>query len=324
MSPRRRIPIVGLIAHAPVDVVADAEEALLADYGLAKLQCTTIPYPRSEELGRALGAGARFLPGGCGANMAAGLAALGSEVAVVAPFGADSHGSFARADLESRGVEIRGFGYDGPHSLVYTLITGDRERTFADYCHGVPYDLAAAAHGLDDQRIVAIDGYLLLRLGVADGIRGWLASGRPEGQDLVFCPGDVSVLTDAGPIVRDLLAEARHLVLNRHEAAKLFPGLSDEAIAAMLRERGVSGAITQGEAGAFLFDRTGSLHVGANKLDRPIVNTNGAGDAFTAGYLHGIEQGLPLDEVARLATACAARVLTIEGARPERAAEVVG
>ncbi|MCW3845715.1 carbohydrate kinase family protein [Sphingomonas sp. LB-2] len=257
-----------------------------------------------------------FLPGGCGANMAAGLRTLGSAVSVVAPFGNDSYADYARRDLEARGVAIRGFDYGGPHSLIYTLITADRERTFADYCHGVPYDLLAPARLLDDEHIVAIDGYLLLRQGVAEGMRAWLTEPRPANQRLVFCPGDVSVLLDAKPIADLAIERCDHLVMNRNEAHTLFPGLSDEAIVAALRARGISGAVTKGEEGALLFNAHEMIHVPKARLDRPIVNTNGAGDAFTAGYLRGIDMDLPLAEIARIATACAAQILVIEGARP--------
>lgn len=248
--------------------------------------------------------------------MAAGLRRLGSEVSVVAPFGNDSYGAFARRDLEARGVTVRGFDYDGPHSLIYTLITQDRERTFADYCHGVSYDLLAAARRLDDEHIVAIDGYLLLRMGVADGIRAWLTEPRPANQEIVFCPGDVSVLVDAPDIAMLAIEHCDHLVMNRNEAHALFPGLNDAEIVETLRERGISGAVTKGEEGAMLFNAHDMLHVSKARLNRPIVNTNGAGDAFTAGYMHGIDRGLPLAETARLATACAAEILVIEGARP--------
>ena len=277
-----------------------------------------MPLDRSFELREILETRHRpaFLPGGCGANMAAGLRTLGSEVSVVAPFGNDSYGAFAKRDLESRGVTIRGFDYDGPHSLIYTLITEDRERTFADYCHGVPYDLLEPARLLDDEHIVAIDGYLLLRQGVADGMRDWLTEPRPANQQIVFCPGDVSVLLDAKAIADLAIERCDHLVMNRNEAHTLFPGLSDDEIAAALRARGISGAVTKGEEGALLFNAHEALHVGKARLDRPIVNTNGAGDAFTAGYMHGIDRDLPLAETARIATNCAAQILVIEGARP--------
>ena len=312
--------MVGIIAHAPVDVIAEGCDSLLAPYGLARAECTTIPVERSFELAAELAQCAqppRYLPGGCGANMAAWLARLGSRVAVVAPFGNDSYASLARDDLESRGVDVIGFDYDGPHSLIYTLITEDRERTFADYCHGVRYELIDAARDLAHEPIVTIDGYLLLRPGAADGVEAYLRDARPAGQHIVFCPGDVSVLKDA-PSARRILERCDHLVMNRNEARALFPGLSEHEIAAELRARGVSGAITMSEQGALLFSADALLHVPATGLAGAIVNTNGAGDAFASGYVHGIDRGMPLADIGRLATECAAEILVTEAARPER------
>lgn len=311
--------MVGIIAHAPVDVVAEECDSLLAPYGLARNACTTIPVERSFDLAGELAARStppRYLPGGCGANMAAWLAQLGSRVSVVAPFGNDSHAAFARADLESRGVGIAGFAYDGPQSLIYTLITEDRDRTFADYCHGVRYDLLDAARGLAEERIVSIDGYLLLRPGASDGIEAYLRDVRPIAQQIVFCPGDVSVLADA-PSARFVLDRCDHLIMNRAEAAALFPGAGPADAAAALRARGISGAITMSEQGALLFDDAEVLQVPATGLAGAIVNTNGAGDAFASGYVHGIDRGMPLAGIGTLATACAAQILVVEAARPE-------
>lgn len=298
---------------------------MLERFAIRKLHCTTLPLPRSVELAatiEATGVEARFLPGGCGANMAAWLAKLGTPVSVVAPFGRDANGDLARHDLERRGVRIAGFDYDGPHSLIYTLITEDRERTFADYCHGVRYDLLDSARALRGESIVAIDGYLLLRLGAAEGVHAYLREERPIGQRIIFCPGDVSVLTDAATASAFVLERCSHLVMNRNEAAALFPGGSDADVVGGLRARGISGAITQGEDGALLFDAEETLHIGSAHLGRPIVNTNGAGDAFTSGYMHGLDRGLSLAETARIATDCASEILDSEAARPAHSSEV--
>lgn len=302
-----------------MDLVAEVDESLLDRFAIRKLLCTTIPVDRSIMLGTELADGVvapRLLPGGCGANMASWLARLGSDTAVVAPFGNDSPADLARGDLEARGVRIVGFDYDGPHSVIYTLITSDRERTFADYCHGVDYDLFDSAARLAAEKLVSIDGYLLLRPGATRGVRAYLEQARPAGQQIVFCPGDVSVLADAAEIAHFILQRSDHLLINRNEAAALFPGLSDEQVATELRTRGISGAITQGEHGAFLFNADEWLHIPSASLGRPIANTNGAGDAFASGYVHGIDKGMPLDAIATLATQCAAEILMTEAARP--------
>lgn len=316
-------PMVGIIAHAPVDVVIEADYAFLETFGLARHECTTMTRLARDGLAAAVESMPRVvLPGGCGANMASWLARLGSDTAVVAPFGQDANGAMARRDLESRGVRVAGFDYEGPHTLIYTLITPDRERTFAAWYHGVRYDITAAVQALRDEREVIVDGYLLFQPGVAEGLRAYLAE-RPAGQQVVFCPGDVSVLAEMAADARFVLERCDHLVMNRNEAAYLYPGLSSEAVAAELRARGVSGAITEGENGALLFNPAESLHIPPASLGEPVINTNGAGDAFTAGYVHGLDRGLTLAETAQFATSCAAEILMTHGARPEHVEDAV-
>lgn len=262
------------------------------------------------------GGEAVLLPGGCGANQAAWLPGLGSTAAIIAPFGRDRAAAAARNDLTTRGVRVLGFDYDGPHSIIYTLITPDADRTFADYDHGVVYDLLPAARALAAERIVAIDGYLLLRPGAADGILAYLRNVAPANQKILFAPGDVSVLKDAAEACAAILERATHLVINQHETAHMFPGMSEEEAVATLRARGLAGAVTLGERGSILFDGAEVHRAGKAVLDRPIVNTNGAGDAFTAGYLHGLDKGLTMPRIAEIATGCAARALVTRGARP--------
>ena len=310
--------MVGLIAHAPIDVIAQVSDDLLPRYALRRHGCTTLSRSAIEALEAevtAMGT-ARFLPGGCGANQAAWLARMGGAATVVAPFGNDTHGRTARADLTARGVAIAGFDYAGPHTLVYTLVTPDRDRSFADDDHGVRYDLFPAARALANERLVAIDGYLLLRPGAPEGIAAYLAEVAPRGQEILFCPGDVSVIELASGPVRALVERCDHLLLNHGEAAALFPGRSMEEIVALLRARGTSGAVTLAEKGALLFNPGGVFHAPPARLSAPIVNTNGAGDGFAGGYMHAVARGLSLEEIARAATLCAGEALLTEGARP--------
>ena len=48
-----------------------------------------------------------------------------------------------------------------------------------------------------------------------------------------------------------------------------------------------------------------------------IVDTTGAGDAYTAGFLYGYTAGMSLQESARLGTFCATQVIQQVGARIE-------
>jgi sugar/nucleoside kinase (ribokinase family) len=80
-------------------------------------------------------------------------------------------------------------------------------------------------------------------------------------------------------------------------------GRHEDTMRAIL-ERGRARAVIAmaGAGGSFLLERGRDtvLHVGCAGLGRPIVDSNGAGDAFVAGFLHGHAAGAPLEACMRL------------------------
>jgi len=77
-------------------------------------------------------------------------------------------------------------------------------------------------------------------------------------------------------------------------------------------------ALTLGEKGSRLVSLTGASFMEA--LNVPVVDTVGAGDAFTAALTVGLLQRLPLLEIHENATRLAGFVCTRQGAVPELAA----
>jgi fructokinase len=79
-------------------------------------------------------------------------------------------------------------------------------------------------------------------------------------------------------------------------------------------------ALTKGEKGSRLFTRTTESNLPASKIR--IVDTVGAGDAFTAGLAMGLLQNRPLEQIHSNASKLAAYVCTQEGATPPLPAEL--
>jgi ribokinase len=72
--------------------------------------------------------------------------------------------------------------------------------------------------------------------------------------------------------------------------------------------------ITMGEQGAFVADGTKREMVPAFKVE--VLDTPGAGDAFTAGLAFGLVAGAPLAEAARFGCLTAARAVTVRESIP--------
>ena len=70
--------------------------------------------------------------------------------------------------------------------------------------------------------------------------------------------------------------------------------------------------VSLGSGGVCFSTQGGQGHLPAIKVD--VVNANGAGDALTAGLVHGALAGWSLAEAARFANACAALTMTCSAA----------
>ena len=72
--------------------------------------------------------------------------------------------------------------------------------------------------------------------------------------------------------------------------------------------------LTRGPAGAAIYFPTGAVAGAPPPLSDPLQDTVGAGDAFAAAVIHGMQQGQPAESILREALALSAKVCGIRGA----------
>jgi sugar/nucleoside kinase (ribokinase family) len=102
---------------------------------------------------------------------------------------------------------------------------------------------------------------------------------------------------------------------NETEACALFRvDKLDHAIEAF-EEIGVLSAITLGPRGVAVVSPSGVVIVPACEVET-VVDANGAGDLFAAGFLYALARGGDPVEAAELGSLCAAEVIVHLGARP--------
>jgi fructokinase len=147
-----------------------------------------------------------------------------------------------------------------------------------------------------------------------------LRSPFANGETLEWCMSHADVLK----ISDEELPKVAEL-LGRNELAHAFPNesgveLSSAATEAAYRLLELAPhcrlvAITLGPNGSLLADRTSSYrHHG---IPTQVVDTVGAGDAFTAGLAHGYLRGLELAIISQIANTCGSFVASQPGATPE-------
>jgi sugar/nucleoside kinase (ribokinase family) len=207
--------------------------------------------------------------GGAAGNVAAWLAYAGTPASLVACVGEDPLAGVALAGLEGlRGVR-RVAGVRTGTCVV--LVGPDGERTMLPD-PGANLELSPDDLHLDGD-VLHVSGYTLLRPETRATAQAALALARDRGMPISVDPASAAPLA-LMPGFLDAMGQVDLLLPNAAEAALLGDRMWDVARAVI---------VTRGAEGASWSDGDRSLAVAAPAAD--VVDTTGAGDAFTAGVL---------------------------------------
>jgi sugar/nucleoside kinase (ribokinase family) len=317
---RSMLDVVGL-GSALVDVIAVVDDVVVEKLGLAKGSMTLVDHERSAEVYGITGHGLE-VSGGSAANTIAGVASLGGRAGFAGKVAQDRFGDVFRRDLEALSVELDlavahpGLGATGH---CHVLVTPDAQRTMATHL-GVANTLQPG--DLDESlfsrtRIAYLEGYLFDLPPAKAAVRDVID--RTHGAD-----GSVALsLSDSFCVERhrrdflDLVTNAVDVVLaNEDEARALFSTTSLDVALDAIEETGILAAVTRGPNGAVIVGPFGREAIDAEPV-ASVVDANGAGDLFAAGFVYALSQGADPVEAARLGAVCAAEVIGHLGARPQ-------
>jgi sugar/nucleoside kinase (ribokinase family) len=232
--------------------------------------------------------------GGTSAGKSLNLAALGASVTLSTVVGDDEAASWVRQRITAAGIRLLAEKARGPTERHLNLMTVEGQRL------SIYLDLSPASHRRPDEVEAALAACDVAVIDLSEHSRPLLAEARAIGRP-VWC--DIHDYNGADRFHRDFIEAADVLFLNDDGMADPLP---------FMRDRVTAGAqivvVTQGAAGATAVTRSGQVHVPSAPVAH-IVDTNGAGDAFFAGFLLAHQGGAPLDDALRAGHAQAARCL---------------
>lgn len=310
--------VVG-IGNAIVDVLSQAEDALLERESLVKGSMTLIDGARAEALYGAMGP-AREVSGGSAANTMVGLAALGGQGAFIGKVRNDQLGGIFRHDIKASGVSFETpAALDGaPTARCLIFVTEDAQRTMATFLGAsvdlspddVDGDLIAAA------KILYLEGYLWDPPQAKAAFIKASELAHAAGRKVALSLSDPFCVDRHREDFRQLVAQHVDLLFaNEVEICSLYQvDTFDEALQAVRSQCDVA-ALTRSEKGAVVVQGN-AVHVIDAQPIETLVDTTGAGDLFAGGFLYGYTRGKSLYDCGRLATIAAAEAISHFGARP--------
>jgi ribokinase len=262
-----------------------------------------------------LGSDLATFPGGKGANQAVAAARLGASVTFLGRVGSDSFAAFLRDNLDREGVATgQLLSVPGPSgvALITVDLAGDNSIIVAPGANAL-----LTAEGIEAARAAfraarVVTAQLEIPVPAVEAAARLAASAGAR---------FILNLSPARGVPPALLAAADPLVVNEHEAAFLLgEGPRDSgwsrppASAAALLARGPrSVVITLGADGAYAAGPGGGAHVPSPRVT--VVDTTGAGDAFTGALAWRLSLGDALPEAAALAARVGAAAVRARGAQ---------
>lgn len=248
----------------------------------------------------------RVMTGGKAANAAVAYVRLGGRSYLVGQMGADAFGSQARHDLLAEGVDISGVNID-PHTPTGSgilLVEPDGQTAFL-IDPGANQTLTPTQLERSLSPLLPHIGGLLFNFESPEvALRLAVKRAREQG---------IPYFVDAGPYrpySSELWRHAAILSPNQAETEALvgYAITSDEAALAAARDLLAQGpqsvVLKLGARGALLVTADQAEFISPPRIQ--VVDSAGAGDAFTAGLVMAVLRGESLTAAVRFANACGA------------------
>ena len=264
--------------------------------------------------------------GGAPFNVAAHLQALGLNPLLLSRVGDDPQAHTIRNRMEQLGLSTAGLQQDSAHPTGMVEVSFVEGEPCYDIVHPAAYDFIAPdlfppilepGSEPKSKQGLLYHGSLAQRSAAS---REALQQLKSSFKGRIFFDVNLRAPWWSADAVLAEIQAAHWLKLNHHELEALGLGADDlnaAAKSAIARFDLQGVIITQGEQGALTVTATGEqAEVVPEAVDK-VVDTVGAGDAFTSVMVAGLVNHWPLQETMQRAQQLASRIVGIRGALPE-------
>lgn len=275
------------------------------------IKISTVPAPGENVFGNDF----QTIPGGKGANQAVGVARLGCRTLLSGRVGKDSFGDSLLASLRDAGVDATHVERDAevPTGIGLIMIDQNGESSIV-IATGANGGFSRESAGKLTEAMRSADIVLLQLELPLDPVADLIDAARALGKPVVLDAGppcanpwpsffDVTILTPNQAEAQALSGRTVTDLASAREAARHLLNKGPEAVVLKL-----------GGEGAFLSMRDREKFFPAHKVD--VIDTTGAGDAFSAALSVAVANGKAIEEAVRFANAAGALAVTKLGAQP--------
>ena len=245
-----------------------------------------------------------YATGGSAANATYNASRLGLRATFLGKLGNDDLARIYRNAFQTAGVDPSRFKPGAQaNARCLALVTPDAQRTMRT-CLGAAMTLAPSeisAADFQGCRHAHIEGYLVFNQALADAV---LAAARAAGCTTSLDLSSFEVVNASRNWLFSQFRRGIDIVFaNEDEIRALFEDQTSDfaTLARKLSDLGVLAAVKVGKDGAWIA-HNGELHRITPVAVADVIDTNGAGDAWAAGFLFGYLRNWPLPSCGALAS----------------------
>ncbi|MDI6737624.1 MAG: adenosine kinase [Nanoarchaeota archaeon] len=301
------------LENTPVDYTAEVKDDFIAVHNLQKGRFNSIGAEQMRFFEEVLNASRS--PGGSAANVCHGFANLGLESAFIGSIGNDEAGAYYAEELQKAGVIPYLETKRGPTGKCLTLITPDRERTFA---MNMGKSSSLCPWQFDSEDIEMSDFFHTTAYALDSmywTVKRAMKIAKKNKVKVSFDLASVTSIQRHRRKIRRLLENYVGIVFANEEEAMAYTGADNPYLALdRLASDRMAAVVKMGSKGAMARGSEGSGICAAYSVSE-VKNTNGAGDASAAGFLYGIAKGCSIRKSLQIGAFYASKIVEVESAR---------
>lgn len=251
--------------------------------------------------------------GGSAANMAGGVATLGTPAAYVGHIGADATGEAFRQHQKRKHIKpLLGVSESTPSGKCISMVLPDGERTMLTYL-GAALEIdprQLTPENLAGHKVLFIEGYLL---NCPDVIEPAMRTAKAAGVRVALDAASFTVIREFKTYADRLIDQYVDILFaNEDEAAALTGSDHPEQALEMLAARCEIVVVKVGPKGSLIAHQHERYRIGT--IDARPVDKTGAGDLYAAGFLHSFAKGLSLKQCGEAGAVVSSKSIEVMGA----------
>jgi len=249
--------------------------------------------------------------GGSGGNVAEGIARLEHKVRFLGALGDDEGGRLLLQSFIEVGVDTSCIQIKAGQRSAATFIVVDRQGQRMIFALGgaALYDSVEKISSCNLEQVK-----ILFIADIHNNVADAAISRLSDGAKVIFNPGGWMTM-HGKEFLQPILARSTILILNQVEAEVISGQKDPDYVCHILSASGPESIIlTLGERGAVIYEK-GRIHSVPAVSIEEVVDTTGAGDAFSAGLVVGLLEGQELPQATCLGCAVAAHKIRHFGSR---------